>query len=145
MFHRVYFLGCPHSSKRLALTYLCPSLPVEHRPSTTPRHRTLVLGCSGHSRPVDPLLFQLCFSVSPPTVARPAFLPLPLRNRLVGLEVRRPPRERKIPGSNPACAGIFSGSSHTSDSKIGTSVDTLPGAWRYRVSARTSRPGVSIL
>ena len=23
------------------LTYLCPSLPVEHRPSTTPHHRTL--------------------------------------------------------------------------------------------------------
>ena len=23
------------------LTYLCPSLPMEHRPSTTPRHRTL--------------------------------------------------------------------------------------------------------
>ena len=23
------------------LTYLCPSLPVEHRPSRTPRHRTL--------------------------------------------------------------------------------------------------------
>ena len=23
------------------LTYFCPSLPVEHRPSTTPRHRTL--------------------------------------------------------------------------------------------------------
>ena len=23
------------------LTHLCPSLPVEHRPSTTPRHRTL--------------------------------------------------------------------------------------------------------
>ena len=41
-------------------------------------------------------------------------LPSP-RDRLVGLVVRRPPRERKIPGSNPACAGIFSGSSHTSD------------------------------
>ena len=65
--------------------------------------------------------------------------------RLVGLVVRRPPRERKIPGSNPACAGIFSGSSHTSDSKIGTPVATLPGAWRYRVSAGTGRPGVSIL
>ena len=26
-----------------------------------------------------------------------------------GLVVRRPPQERKIPGSNPACAGIFSG------------------------------------
>ena len=42
--------------------------------------------------------------------------------------VRRPPRERKIPGSNPACTGIFSGSSHTSDFKIGTPVATLaPG------------------
>ena len=67
------------------------------------------------------------------------------RDRLVGLVVRRPPRERKIPGSNPACAGIFSGSSLTSDSKIGTPVATLPGAWRYRVSAGTGRPGVSIL
>ena len=65
--------------------------------------------------------------------------------RLIGLVVRRPPRERKIPGSNPACDGIFSGWSHTSDSKIGTPVATLPGAWRYRVSAGTGRPGVSIL
>ena len=55
--------------------------------------------------------------------------------------VRRPTRERKIPGSNPD----FLGSSHTSDSKIGTPVATLPGAWRYRVSAGTGRPGVSIL
>ena len=31
------------------------------------------------------------------------------------------------------------------DSKIGTPVATLPGAWRYRVSAETGRPGVSIL
>ena len=43
------------------------------------------------------------------------------------------------------CDGIFSGSSHTSDSKIGTPVATLPGAWGYRVSAGTGRPGVSIL
>ena len=66
-------------------------------------------------------------------------------DRLVGLVVRRPPRERKIPGSNTACAGIFSGSSHTSDLKIGTPVATLLGAWRYRVSTGTGRPGVSIL
>ena len=66
-------------------------------------------------------------------------------DRLVGLVVRRPPRERKVPGSNPACAGIFSGSSHTSDLNIGTPVATLQGAWRYRVSAGTGRPGVSIL
>ena len=40
---------------------------------------------------------------------------------------------------------FFSGSSHTSDLKIGTPVTTLPGAWHYRVSARTGRPGVSTL
>ena len=61
------------------------------------------------------------------------------------LVVRRPPREWKVPGSNPACAGIFSGSSHTSDLKTGTPVATLPDAWRYRVSAGTGGPGVSIL
>ena len=70
---------------------------------------------------------------------------LAIRDRLVGLVVRRPPRERKIPGSNLVCAWIFSGSSHTSDSKIDTPVATLPGAWRYRVSAGTGRPGVRIL
>ena len=67
------------------------------------------------------------------------------RDRLIGLVVRHPPRERKIPGSNPACAEIFSGSSHTSDLRIGTPVATLPGAWRYRVSTGTGRPVVSIL
>ena len=56
------------------------------------------------------------------------------RNRLVGLVVKA-----------SASAGIFSGSSHTSDFKIGTPVATLPGAWRYRVSTGTGRPGVSIL
>ena len=43
------------------------------------------------------------------------------------------------------CHGDFSGSSHTSDFKFGTPVATLPGAWRYRVSAGTGRPGVSML
>ena len=66
-------------------------------------------------------------------------------HRLVGLVVRRPPREWKTPSSNPTCAGIFSGSSHTSDSKIGTPVATLPGTWRYRVSIGTGQPSVSIL
>ena len=68
---------------------------------------------------------------------------LSLKDRLVGLVVRLPPLEWKIP--NPAYDGIFSGSSHTSDFKIGTPVATLPGAWRYRVSAGTGQPGVSIL
>ena len=56
-----------------------------------------------------------------------------------------PFREPKIWSSNPAFDGIFSGSNHTSDLKIGTPVATLPGAWRYRVSAGTGWPGVSIL
>ena len=33
--------------------------------------------------------------------------------------------------------GDFSELSHTNDFKIGTPVATLPGAWRYRVSAGT--------
>ena len=45
----------------------------------------------------------------------------------------------------PLAPGIFSGSSHTSDLKIGTPVATLPGARCYRVSTGTGRPGVSIL
>ena len=60
----------------LTYSYLCSSLPVEHRQSTTPPPPPplqSVLGCSCHSGPVGPLLFQLCFSVLPPTV------PLPLR------------------------------------------------------------------
>ena len=40
---------------------------------------------------------------------------------------------------------MFPGSSHTSDLKNGTPVATLPGAWRYRVSTGSGRPGVSIL
>ena len=53
--------------------------------------------------------------------------------------------EQKVPGSNPACAWVFSGSSHTSDLKIGTPVATLPDTWCYRVSTGTGWPGVSIL
>ena len=65
--------------------------------------------------------------------------------RLVGLVVKASASRAGGPGSNPASAGIFSGSSHTSDLKIGTPVATLPGAWRYRVCTGTGRPGVSIL
>ena len=69
------------------------------------------------------------------------------RDHLVGLGLRRPPRERKFPGSNPANTGIFPGSRHTIDFKnlIGTPLAALPSAWRYRVSAGTGWSGVSIL
>ena len=35
--------------------------------------------------------------------------------------------------------------SHTSDLKTGAPVASLPGAWHYRTSAGTGRPGVSVL
>ena len=47
--------------------------------------------------------------------------------------------------AGPVLCLDFSGSSQASDLKIGTPVAILPGAWRYRVSARTGRPSVSIL
>ena len=52
----------------------------------------------------------------------------------------------KIPGFDSRLRrGDFSGSSHTSDLKIGTPAATLSGAWRYRVSSGTDWPRVSIL
>ena len=48
-------------------------------------------------------------------------------------------------GSSHTSDFSFPGSSHTSDFRISTPVATLPGAWHYRVSAGTGRPGVSIL
>ena len=64
---------------------------------------------------------------------------------LVGLVVKATASRVEDPGSNAVCPGIFSGSSHTSDLKIGTPVAILTGAWCYRVSAGTGWPGVSIL
>ena len=48
-------------------------------------------------------------------------------------------------GSESCLRQDFSGLSHTSGLKIGTTVATLTGAWHDRVSAGTGRPGVSIL
>ena len=69
--------------------------------------------------------------------------------------VRRPPRERQIwrpttpigrPGFESRFSrGSFSRPNHTSDSKIGTPVATLPGAWPYRVSTGAGWPRISTL
>ena len=58
---------------------LMPIAPSGAQATYDPSPSHSVLGCSGHSGPVGPLLFQLCFSVSPPTVAKPVSLSLPLR------------------------------------------------------------------
>ena len=67
------------------------------------------------------------------------------RYRLAGLVVKASASRAEDPGFESRLRRDFSGSSHTSDLKIDTPVPTLPGAWRYRVSAGTSRTGVSIL
>ena len=66
-------------------------------------------------------------------------------DRLVGLVVKASVSREEDPGFESHLRWDFSGSSHIGDLKIGTPVATLPGAWRYRISAGTGRPGVSIL
>ena len=70
---------------------------------------------------------------------------LSLPHRLVGLVVKASASRAEDPGFESRLRWDFSGSSHTGDFKIDTPVATLPGAWRYRVSAGTGRPGVNIL
>ena len=67
------------------------------------------------------------------------------KHRIVGLVVKASASRAEDPGFESRLRRDFSGSSHTSDSKIGTPVVTLPGAGRYRVCTGAGRPGVSIL
>ena len=70
----------------------------------------------------------------------------PARDRLLGLVVKASASRAEDPGFDSCLRrGDFSGSSYTSDLKIGTPLATLPGAWRYRVNNGTGWPGVSIL
>ena len=65
---------------------------------------------------------------------------------LVGLVVKASASREAGQGfDSRLCRGDFSGSSHTSDLKIGSPVANLPGARRYRVSAGTGWPDVCIL
>ena len=66
-------------------------------------------------------------------------------NHLVGRVVKASASRAEDAGFESLLRPDFSGSSHTSDFKIGPPVATLPGAWRHRVSTGTGRPGVSIL
>ena len=66
-------------------------------------------------------------------------------HRLTGLVVKASTSGAEDPGFKSRLRLDFFKSSHTSDLNIGTPVGTLPGAWRYRVSAGTGQPGVSML
>ena len=66
-----------------------------------------------------------------------------MSDHLVGLAVKASASGADDPGFESCLRRYFSRSSHTGDEKIGTrtSVAALPGAWRYRVSPWTGRPG----
>ena len=66
-------------------------------------------------------------------------------DRLADQVVKASTSGAEDPGFEPHLRRDYSGSSHTSDIKIGTPVATLPGAWHHRVSTGTCRPFVSIL
>ena len=68
-----------------------------------------------------------------------------LANRLAGLVVKASALEVEDPGFKSRLRWDFSGSSHTSNFKIGTLLAPLLGACRYRVSAGAGKPDVSIL
>ena len=99
----------------------------------------------------------LCYVILPSSAWSPSwFLPSPwlplcaafgpsVVSRLAGIVVKASTSGAEYLGFKSCLRWDFSGSSHTSDLKIGTPVATLPGAWRYRVSAGTGQPGVSML
>ena len=66
-------------------------------------------------------------------------------NCLVGLVVKASVPRGEDPGFESPLHPDCSGSSHTSDLKIGTPVTNLPGTWCYRVSVGAGWPGVSVL
>ena len=66
-------------------------------------------------------------------------------HRLAGVVVKVSASGEEDPGLDSRLRRDISGSSNSSDLKIGTPVATLPGAWHCRVSAGTGRPGVSTL
>ena len=71
---------------------------------------------------------------------------LPLTpNRLVGLQIKASASRAGDPGFESRLRRDFSESNNTSDLNIATPVPTLPGSWRYRVSAGTGWLSVSIL
>ena len=65
-------------------------------------------------------------------------------NRFVGQVVKVSVEDRVFESRLKLFFFLYSGSNYTSDLKIGAPLATLPGAWRYRVSAGTGWPGVSI-
>ena len=81
----------------------------------------------------------------PCSTTPPGFLPLRLPDWLGGLVVKVSASRAEDQGFASHLQWDFCRSRCTSGLEIGTPVATLPGAWRYRISAGTCWPSVSIL
>ena len=68
-----------------------------------------------------------------------------MSDRLVGVMVKASASRAEHSGFESHLRRDFSGGESYPWLKIGTPVATFPGAWHYRVSAGSGRPGVSIL
>ena len=91
------------------------------------------------SLPCQPVYHVSQFTISASLPCKPVYRPID--DRLIGQVVKA----SRDPEIKSRLRRDFSVSSHTSDFKIGSPMATLPGASRYRVSAGTGWPGVSIL
>ena len=106
------------------------------------------LGSRLIARPLMPSNPREAFAIPLSALCTPVtFQPVLLFGKTASLALwlRRPPWERKVWGSNPACEGIFPGRVIPVTLKFGTAVAALTGAWLYRDGAGTGWPGVSIL
>ena len=88
---------------------------------------------------IDWLFFTIC-TLSSSSLCEPFCF-----DCLTSLVVKASTLGAEDPGFESRLQQDFSGSSHTSDLKIGTPVAIQPGAWHYRVSTGTGQPSVSIL
>ena len=154
LLYTIHYITAPSHARLSLIMHLPPQVEQRvHRNLRNPHPRILYYTILYYTILYYTILYYtiLYYTMSPSCgwVSPIMYLPPPSRQPSLPASLakwlRRPPRERKIPGLNLACAGIFPGSSHTSDLQISTPVATLPGAWRYRVSAGTGWPGVSIL
>ena len=114
--------------------------------STSPcrRHPTEQLTCQAHAVHVKKWWPLYCVKRLYMTYKHTDGLTCIHTYRLFGLMVKASASRAPDAGFGSR-QGDFSGSSHRSDLKIGTHVVTLPGVWRYMVSAGFGWPCVSML
>ena len=102
-------------------------------------HRVLIVGYYARS------VYKICRRTQNHCCCGNVRVSSAARHRPIGLVVKTSASRAEDLEFDSHLRWDFSRSCHTSDLKLSTPVATLPGAWRYRVSAGTGRPVVSIV